>query len=312
MKIISKEPERKQHILHAAAFLTVGFLILFILSAVVRPPYGSVYNIVKVDAKLRALKEEEPGTLQVLFAGNSLACNGFSPARLFEKYGISSYVIAEESQRLCDNYEILRAGVKDQPIRAFVVEADSIFSDASPYKVNYALPTNALEELLPIFHYHIIYKKYLPGEDQDYERLHKGFLPVSDKVPYEGETDYMEKDSAAQIEYDSARYLDKLLQYCRENDIRLIIAALPCPEYWDGGKHERMLSWASEHDVPFLDMNLLTEEIGIDWEEDFSDGGAHLNAGGAQKATDYIGEFLKEQADWNTSRKHLGRKEPKR
>lgn len=286
----------KRHFLQVLVFLILVFLILGLLSAMVNPGEVPVYNVVKVTKKLEALGGEKPGTLEVLFAGNSLACNGFSPLMLYEDYGFTSYVIAEESQRLCDNVAVLEETIKHQDIKVCVLEADTVFSDASPYRVNYALPTNALEKLFPIFHYHIFYKGVLENHKGEEERFNKGFLPVKDAVPLKEGLDPMGDGAGpVSLEYDSAQFMAKLSRICKDHGIDLVIAALPCPEYWNRGKHETAKAWAEENGAYFLDMNENTEEMGINWEEDLSDGGSHLNVSGAGKATDAIGRYLSDR-----------------
>ena len=44
--------------------------------------------------------------------------------------------------------------------------------------------------------------------------------------------------------------------------------------------------------LDFLDLNLKTEEIGINWKTDSLDNGDHLNYSGADKVTRYLGNYL--------------------
>ena len=45
----------------------------------------------------------------------------------------------------------------------------------------------------------------------------------------------------------------------------------------------------------------MTQELKINWQTDSYDGGDHLNLQGAEKVTDYLGEYLKENYDFSGS-----------
>ena len=44
-------------------------------------------------------------------------------------------------------------------------------------------------------------------------------------------------------------------------------------------------------------MNLLLDDIGLDWTHDTADGGDHLNIYGAEKVSKYIGNYLNDNYD---------------
>ena len=53
-------------------------------------------------------------------------------------------------------------------------------------------------------------------------------------------------------------------------------------------------NYAKENELPYIDLNMKTKEIGIDWKTDSYDKGDHLNLHGAQKVTAYMGKYLTE------------------
>lgn len=286
---------KHRHLISTIVFLAGLLIILAIFSFAVRPEYGSVYNIAKINMKMDSVKMEAPDTIDVLFGGNSLVVNGVSPLRLWSEKGITSYIVGENSQRLCDSYELLRECKDTQSPSIFVIEADTVFSDASPYKNNYALPTNAIENILPIFHYHIFYKQIFSGESEiEDENIWKGYEGDTYIKPYIPDGTYMTASDPAVIEYDSLVYLEKIRSYCNDEGIALVIIALPAPGSWSLGRSAAMTEWAAANGADFLDLNLCTEEIGIDWDNDMRDGEVHLNDNGATKVTDYIGNYLAE------------------
>ena len=256
-----------------------------------------------VHDKLQALSLEKPGTIDVYFAGNSEAYRSFSPLQLWEDYGFTSYCVAGSALRLCDNCEIIKASADMQQPKMIVLETDAIFSDSSPHKDSYALPTNLIEDIFPIFHYHIFYKAHMPkfvDAANPIKRdayLLKGYVQSDAVVPYTGPTDYMAHGTKGRILNDALEYLNEIHRYCRENGIELIIAAVPCPQHWNMGKSEAMQRWCDKAKVPFVDMNLMLDEIGINWAEDSMDGGNHVNLAGSIKVTECIGDFINDNYD---------------
>ena len=286
-------------------FLFFGglILILVILSMAVQPGFGEVYDIVAVRDKLEALSQEKPGTVDVYFAGNSEAYRSFSPLQLWVDYGITSYCIAGSALRLCDNCEILKASWDMQQPKIIVLETDAIFSDSSPHKDEYALPTNFIEDVLPIFHYHIFYKSYMPkfidraNPVKRDAHILKGYVQSDAVVPYTGPVDYMAPGTKGRILGESLKYLNEIHRFAKENGTELVIAAVPCPLHWNMGKHEAMQKWCDENQVPFVDMNLMIDKMGIDWAQDTMDGGNHVNLSGSIKVTECIGDFLNDNYD---------------
>ena len=46
--------------------------------------------------------------------------------------------------------------------------------------------------------------------------------------------------------------------------------------------------------ITYLDLNLMPEEVPIDWETDTKDKGDHMNITGARKVSDFMGQWLAE------------------
>ena len=51
-------------------------------------------------------------------------------------------------------------------------------------------------------------------------------------------------------------------------------------------------SRAAQYGIDYIDGNFDEVAIGIDWNKDSYDGGAHLNLYGSRKMTKYLGEYL--------------------
>ena len=175
-----------------------------------------------------------------------------------------------------------------------MLEPGMFFSDASPYKDDFALPTNLIEKIFPIFHYHTFYKAWSFSDDDEsvrITRLMKGFQTTEDTTPYTGGSDYMEEnEKPEEIQDLNRRYLNDIVSFCNENGIKIIVAALPSPVNYNMGKHKAVSEWADEYGIEFIDLNLMQEELGIDWNTDTKDGGDHLNIEGSKKVTGFLAE----------------------
>ncbi|SKC02462.1 hypothetical protein SAMN06296386_11431 [Lachnospiraceae bacterium] len=281
-------------------FAVLFVIILVVLSIAVKPDYGEVYNIVQVKQKLQSFSKEKENTIDVIFAGNSEVYSTFSPLQLYMEQGISSYCMSESALRLCDALELTKAAFETQEPKVVVLEADAIFSDADPHKDNYALPTNLIEDIFPIFHYHIFYKSFTTSEwrrkDPDLRIEHplRGFIKTDLAVPYTGPADYMNREENISIGDDSMEYLEKFRIFCEEKKVPLVLTAAPTPGSWTWARHNILQEYADAHDIPFVDMNLHLEEMEIDWNKDTMDGGNHLSFSGSKKASSFMGKYLME------------------
>ncbi len=289
---------KHKNIYDGLLFSGIFVCVLGILSAMVKPDFGEVYNIVQVNQKLESFSKEKENTIDVIFAGNSEVYSTFSPLQLYLERGISSYCMSESALRLCDALEHTKAAFNTQDPKVVVLEADAIFSDSDPHKDNYALPTNLIEDIFPIFHYHIFYKSFTTDSwkkknpEMRIEHPLRGFVKTDLAVPYTGPADYMNREENVVINDDSMEYLEKFRIFCEEQKVPLVLTAAPNPGSWTQARHDVLKAYADQHKIPFVDMNLYLDEMGIDWNKDTMDGGNHLSFEGSKKASSFMGQYL--------------------
>ena len=90
----------------------------------------------------------------------------------------------------------------------------------------------------------------------------------------------------------SKHYFDQIATFCKENNAELILLSIPSVKNCNYKKHNAIDKLAKEYKVEFINLNLMKEEVPIDWEVDTRDKGDHLNHTGATKVTAYLGKYL--------------------
>ncbi|MDE6111476.1 MAG: hypothetical protein K2F65_06115, partial [Eubacterium sp.] len=153
------------------------------------------------------------------------------------------------------------------------------------------------EEWLPVFGYHDRWKK-LSLDDFSFE--YKNDYIVNDKgyriysgIKSPKKSDY-EKGSQmkANVPFFNKYYLESIKKMCEENGAELMLVSIPSIKDWNLERHNSAAKLSEALRIQYMDMNMMSDEISIDWSRDSRDGGEHLNQIGAEKVTSYFGEFL--------------------
>lgn len=266
----------------------IGFCVLLVFICL---PFYFVrqkgYQYIDVQHKVEQLEELPNHTIDVLFLGDSQVWASLSPRYLYKEFGIVSYNGGTPGQWTYDGKVILDETLKKQNLKAVVLEASEIFSYPNKYKF-------LLSQIMPIFHYHGIGRR----SDMATGDEHSLGANLSDVVaPYAGGTSYMDIDyPAKEIASHSLKYLNEIVTFCKEKNIKVLFMASPSPLTWNRGKQKAVNTYSKEKNIPFIDYNEPSKqkELGIDFMCDTRDGGDHLNNSGARKVTNSVGQWLKE------------------
>lgn len=289
----------KKHLKKIAAsvvFMMGLFGILTLLSGFFKPDRDG-YNIIAVNSIVKELKTQNKNSLDILFMGDSESYSCYSPVQLWKEQGYTAYNCGSAAQRLCDTYDILQSALNLQNPKMVILETNTLFRFAGSEQNPKDVVSNQVNKVLPIFKYHSKWKAYLLDNmllksEFKSDLKNKGFKIRTQVAPYKG-GDYMIKtDEMKKIPSIAADYLKKMQELCQKNGVKLILVSSPSASNWNYKKHNGVEAWAKQYNVEYLDLNLLTKELGIDWHKDTKDGGDHLNYAGATKVTKYIGEFL--------------------
>lgn len=309
--------ETIKQIIKVIAFIIIGIILFSLLNPIFIPKTSNRTII-------QGFYAEPKKSLDVVFVGDSAIYRGITPIKIWQEYGITSYNFASPTQRLWDSYYCVKEILKYQKPKVIVLHADAMFNtdpkkeafqrhlyDNMPISMNKLQAiSNPLQEiskqkavsfLFPILKYHSRWNE-LKNEDFTlaYTKAHnalKGYDMQKAKKPYQNKEDYMKmehKNKNNKIKKGEREYFIKIKELCDKNNIQLVLLETPSPKVWNEKKQQEAQKLAKETNTPFVDMNTVVEQIGIDWEEDTSDNGWHLNIYGAEKASSYFGKYLKE------------------
>lgn len=279
------------------------------------------YNYIMMDktenAYAATLNYEEEDSIDVIFLGSSQMIYGIQPMQLWDKYGMTSYNLATSATNIPTSYWAAEIAIEKQHPQFIVLDVAFVHSDDKVLSNNlprlHALldnfPTSAkkyeaindlvetedrLQFYIPAYIYHTRWNDGLQEKDfkdlEDYEA--KGAFLRDETWNYENMVIRIPDEIKTEICPTAEEYLKKLVDLCNENDITLVLMAIPTIFSSDiQSMFNYVKDFAAENDIVFIDGYDDPEFWQLDYATDFMDI-AHVNLRGSEKVTNYIGEYL--------------------
>lgn len=285
----------KIKIIKSICFVLILSVILILLSKLLEPKNNSVEAGMHYRGASGVLAEPD-NTIDVVYIGNSEAYTSIIPMEMWNDHGYTGYVCASPEQLLPVSTKILGETVKHQKPKLIVLEASNLnvisdLSEASDQVLNYGLK---------VFQYHDRWKN-LSKEDfttkPEYttENYMKGY-EYSDMVAgLDIDSSSEKKMDEVAIPKSNQAYVKLIKKIGEQNGAKLVMVSVPCYEYWSHKTHDEIQGFCDKNGIDYIDLNLNKDDVGIDWKNDTSDRGNHLNHKGALKTTKYLGKQLKER-----------------
>lgn len=267
--------------------IVVGIVFCFLLSIFSMPfqkyhKYG--YQFEEVQSKTKLVNEQKT-SIDCVFLGDSQGWSTYSPIQLYKEHGFTSLNLCTPGQFMYDTYVLLKNTYKKQKLKLVVIDANMMFSFLNPLKF-------ILLQNFPIFHYHNIDANKISEE----YFARKGFNEYEGVVGYTGSLDYMESGGRNTLSTQAMQYLDKINQLCKENESQMLLVNTVSPLVWSNVRHEIIQKWCDDNDVNYVDYNT-SEQLGaidFDFNNDFRDGGDHVNLNGSKKICKNLGNYIKQ------------------
>lgn len=284
--------QKLRYALQAGGFLAGLVVILFGLS-VLFSPKNNHEGFGMDDVTANGILGEKENTIDVLVLGDSEAYTSISPMQIWAKHGFTSYVCATPSQRLFLSQTFLEKAYEKQKPKVVILETNAVYRTIEPGNEFMA----SVESILPIVRYHNRWKSLNASDfgssvEFTWTDDNKGFH-YNDKVQAVQRLDHMRPSAkAASIPERNQQYVLDMKKYAEERGAKFILLSTPSTKNWNTERHNGMLAFAKANGIEYVDLNLLTKEVPIDWKLDTMDRGDHVNYNGTVKVTKWVGEYL--------------------
>ena len=274
----------------------IFFLILLILLILLSKIFVPKDNTDKAGMKVNGLTQiygEKENTVDIIVLGNSESFTSIIPMKMWEDCGYTCQICGYPGLVLPDTMKSLYDATRNQKPKLVVLEANAIFDE-----VSITIPFSRLiQTLLPITEYHDRWKNLRLEDfykDVEYTSTDymKGFKYIHHSKPADIENYMKYSEDEYYISIKGKAYLKILNEYCKKIGAKFMVMSVPSTVNWSYEKHNTVQAIADKEQFAFLDFNILTKELGIDWNIDTLDNGDHMNYFGSLKLTDYFEDYV--------------------
>ena len=306
-------------ILKITAAVLVLVLVLYAAQRILMPKYVSEAQ----DGRLIAEYYDSAQNHDVVFVGDCEVYENISPVKLWQEYGISSYVRGSPQQLIWHSYYLMEETLKYEKPKAFVFNVLSMkygepqseaynrlaldgmkWSGSKADSINASMTEEEdfITYLFPLLRFHSRWSE-LTAEDFKYAFKDVPQLSINGylmRIDVDGIEELRKGRELADYSFADVcwEYLDKMRTLCEENGVELILMKAPTntPQwYWYEQWDVQIKDYAEKHGLRYYNFLENTDEIGLDYTTDTYDQGGHLNLSGAEKLSVYFGKILKEE-----------------
>ncbi len=307
-------------VLKIICFALVFVFVFLTLTYIMRPINANIKNIA-------GFYGEEDNTLDMVYIGGSATFVYWEPLKAYEEYGIASYNYAINSVQAETYIYSIKEVLKTQNPELIIIDARAFqyrddvkrgpttahyynFTTGLPFSKNRFdyiednVPKYLKEDTLA-YHFDLI-KYHTRREDFDfktsikmmlgtYENEYKGFGFYQQVASIEKQNFKTTKELAVSDE--TKKILNDLLDFMKTVDTEFLFVVSPYSmPIKDKQKFNYVQKIIEEAGYPFLDANEFYDEMNLDFDTNFYNVN-HVNIFGAEKYTEFLADYLKENYD---------------
>ena len=287
------------------------FIFLFIICSNIFVLKGNYYG-----SDVISFYNLKKNSLDIIFLGSSHSYASFSPDIIFKDTNLKSYNFATQQQPIYITYHYMKETLKTQKPKYFVLETFMLTNDLEYTKegVNrdaidkMKLSLNKIKAIqasvkdkderlsyyINIIKYHSRYDELTLKDIKDgilYRGIdNKGYIELTQNYDvFVNNNEVLKINDIEKISDKNLLYLNKMVQLCKDNNIKLILVSAPCKLSMEMQKKYNWLRlYAKLNSLDFIDYNV--ENINLT-PGDFYDTG-HLSKSGSIKISNDIKKYF--------------------
>jgi hypothetical protein len=265
-------------------------------------------------------KQLERDSVDMVFIGSSHQFCTINPDLLYEEYGINSFMLATSAQTIPMSYYAAMEAIELQHPKAIVLEAlyctndfqtvtpemSHTFFDGMPRCEARKLAIEDLIEPEEQIYYYLNLGRYhtrwkdLTEKDfmSNLDSPRGGYY--SEETKYNWQIPVISKDEKEPMPEEMLKYLDMLVELCKENQVELIMYVAPFNSMYDDEatredlfRRQRIFNWledyTKEKGLRYYNLFYEIPEMNLDGMTDYMDS-QHFNCYGQEKVTRYMVE----------------------
>ena len=308
------------------------FMSILVVLAMIMIGLSQLSSLTERKASLLKYKAfyQQQANFDVLFMGTSHVINGIYPMELWNDYGIVSYNFGGHANPIAISYwQMVNAFDYTTPklvvIDGFALSEDwkvlknnksyaHLSLDSIPFSINKIKAVRDLfekdDQLEFLFEFDIYHNRWKELGQSDFDSYMANEKGAEFRIGVAVPDDFSAIDKNAKMLADTigVEYLEKMITYCQERNIAVLLTYLPFPASAESQKEaNRMFEIARKYDVRYLDFMTLRNLI--DFDTDCYDSGSHLNPSGARKITAYLGQDIMSHYDIMDQRNNIDYKD---
>lgn len=304
--------------------ITTKVVLFLVIFAVLFCSATEVLRNKEASILISSFYDEKKDSLDVVFLGTSQILMSVSPMQLWNDYGIASYNMGQHGQSFALTYYCMEEAIEKQHPKLVVVDVFYMMNQSKVVLTSnvhktidnlaWGLPKleaiydvgreqeagSMVDYLLPMNAFHMRWKDLTESDFKTEKDYMKGGFLYYEQQSF-GNISPIAESETMDVYPETLVYLNKMIALCKKTNTQLLLVKTP---YYpvDGGEltvdvQYKMLNEigaiAKENDVPYINGLYKVNDIGLNYSTDMYDWG-HVNAYGAMKITDYLGNYIKQ------------------